>query len=207
MVPRNNRKAIQEFLESQSLNPDDLLRISHNKEAVSSSVPRTFPPLISAAELFEYWMDTLGVPNRYFFKAMASFTEDETRKEKLLLLSSKTSEGKNEYYRYCHREKRTHAEILHDFSTTKIPLNYLLQLIGVQKPREFSISCSQLVYPKSIHLTMGVLRYKTIGFKRLKEGICSTYLASLPELSPERVLCYIKAGTFLMPKDLATPVI
>lgn len=85
-------------------------------------------------------------------------------------------------------KNRTHAEILHDFTTTKIPLNYLIQLIGAQKLREFSISCSKLVYPSSIHLTMGVLRYKTIGFKRQKEGICSSYLAALPESSLERVL-------------------
>jgi sulfite reductase alpha subunit-like flavoprotein len=207
VIPRNNGKLIEEFLESQDLKSDDLLRISSNKEAVSSNVPSTFPPLISAAELFECWLDTLGVPNRYFFKAMARFTEDETRGEKLLLLSSKTSEGKNEYYRYCHREKRTHVEILHDFNTTKIPLNYLIQLIGAQKPREFSISCSQLVNPSSIHLTMGVLRYKTIGFKRLKEGICSSYLAALQESDSRQVLCYIKAGTFHIPTDLSVPII
>lgn len=177
IVPRNNPESISLFLESQNFNPDDMLRIEVRTDSNCTSTPVKFPKLISVQELFEFWLDTLGVPNRYFFKVMAHFTEDEVRKEKLVLLSEKTSEGKNEYYRYCHREKRTHAEILYDFSTTQIPLEYLIQLIGPQKPREFSISSSQLMHPNSIHLTLGLLRYKTIGHKRQKEGVCSSYMA------------------------------
>jgi len=198
---------IEGFLESQNLNPNDILRITPNSEAVSSSLPQKFPKLISARELFEYWLNALGVPNRYFFKVMSHYTDDEVRQEKLLLLCSKTTEGKNEYYRYCHREKRTHTEILYDFNTTKLPLNYLIQLIGSQKPREFSIASSQYVHPKSIHMTMGVLKYKTIGHKRLKKGICSSYLSELPISIDTKILCYIKSGTFLIPEDLSTPVI
>jgi sulfite reductase alpha subunit-like flavoprotein len=150
----------------------------------------------------------LGVPNRYFFKVMVKYTDDdEVREEKLVLMSSKTSEGKSEYYRYCHRERRTHAEILYDFNTTKLPLEYLIQLIGAQKPREFSISSSLLCYPKSLHMTMGVLRYKTNGHKRQKEGICSKYIAKLPINEDAQVLCYIKSGTFLIPDDLSIPII
>ena len=207
IVPRNDTDKIIEFLISQKLNPNDLLRIRPNELSESSSLPTSFPTLIWVQELFEYWMNTLGVPNRYFFKVLAHFTEDEIRREKLILLSSKTSEGKNEYYRYCHREKRTHAEILHDFWTSHIPLGYLIQLIELQKLREFSISSSQLVNPSSIHLTVGVLRYKTIGHKRQKEGICSSYLSKLlPDYSP-KVLCYIKPGTFVMPNAIETPII
>lgn len=54
---------------------------------------------------------------------------------------------------------------------------------------------------------MGVLRYKTIGHKRQKFGICSTYLSSLPIVTDHSVLCYVKAGTFILPEDLKTPII
>lgn len=188
IIPQNNIEIIHSFLESAHLEPNDLLRIRPNPEAISSSIPMKFPMLISATELFEYWLDTLGVPNRYFFKVLSHFTDDEVRREKLLILCSKTSDGKNEYYRYCHREKRTHLEILHDFNTSKLPLEYLIQLIGAQKPREFSISSSQLVHPQSLHLTMGVLRYLTIGHKREKKGVCSSYLSQLPVSVDTRVL-------------------
>jgi len=112
IIPQNNNDETSKFLESQGLNEDDLIRIKPNLEGLSSSTAISFPPLISAKELFGYWLDTLGVPNRYFFKVMYHYTDDEIRKEKCLLLCSKTTDGKNEYYRYCHRERRTHAEIL-----------------------------------------------------------------------------------------------
>lgn len=206
VIPQNNIEIIKEFLESQDLSDNDLLRIRPNEECISSSAPLRFPMLISALELFSYWLDTLGVPNRYFFKVMTHFTDDEIRCQKLMELCAKTSEGKSEYYRYCHREKRTHVEILHDFNTTKIPVSYLIQLIGPQKPREFSIASSQLIYPESLHLTMGVLRYKTVGHKRLKKGICSSWLSELPVPATHEILCYIKSGTFILP-DLSTPII
>lgn len=206
IMPRNRAKRVAKFIEILGLNEDDLLRITHNPDAVSSSSPVKFPPLVTVKELFEYWLNTLGVPNRYFFKVMAHFTVDDVRSEKLHILSAKTSEGKNEYYRYCHRERRNHVDILYDFSTTKIPMGYLIQLLGAHKPREFSIASSQLVNPDSIHLTMGVLRYKTYGLKRQKIGVCSGYIGDLPVGEDEKVLCYIKAGTFLLP-DLQTPII
>jgi len=42
--------------------------------------------------------------------------------------SSKTAEGKSEYYRYIVREKRNVAEIMFDFKMTngELPLPYLI---------------------------------------------------------------------------------
>jgi sulfite reductase alpha subunit-like flavoprotein len=61
--------------------------------------------------------------------------------EKMLHYASKTADGKSDYFSYCVREKRNIAEVFTDFwVTNQIPLSYLIQGIGRQKPREFSIS-------------------------------------------------------------------
>ena len=69
-------------------------------------------------------------PSRYFLQVLSNFTEDSQYKEKLIEMSSKSVEGKSEYYRYCINEKRTVIEVLSDFNQAKIklPLNYLIQL-------------------------------------------------------------------------------
>ena len=70
-------------------------------------------------------------------------------------------------------------EVLHDFNiTNELPLEYLIQLAGRQKPREFSISGYQGMpgYDKEVHITMAVTEYKT-PFKRVKKGVCSWWLA------------------------------
>lgn len=64
-------------------------------------------------------------PTRYLFKLMSYFTEDELHKEKLLEIASK--EGKEEYYNYVVKEKRNVYEILFDFGTVNIPLEYLVE--------------------------------------------------------------------------------
>lgn len=82
------------------------------------------------------------------------------------------------------RERRTIFEVMHDFSGAgndfeafKLPLAYLIQLAGRQKPREFSISSSHGLYPGEVHITMAVTAYQT-KFKRAKQGVCSTWLAN-----------------------------
>jgi sulfite reductase alpha subunit-like flavoprotein len=54
---------------------------------------------------------------------------------------------------------------MHDFcgdqEVYKLPLAYLIQLAGRQKPREFSISSFAKLHPGEVHLTMAVTDYQT----------------------------------------------
>jgi sulfite reductase alpha subunit-like flavoprotein len=74
----------------------------------------------------------------------------------------------------------------------KLPLAYLIQLCGKQKPREFSISS---MVPGEAHLTMAVTEYET-QFKREKVGICSGWLR---EMSEHTVPVWLKRGTLTLP--------
>jgi hypothetical protein len=48
---------------------------------------------ISMVDLFEYWLNVFGIPNRYFIRVMAQFTtEDDLRREKLIEMASSRSE-------------------------------------------------------------------------------------------------------------------
>ena len=67
--------------------------------------------------------------------------EEILKSEKLVHFASKTADGKSEYFGYCVREKRDINTVFVDFDiTNQIPLAYLIQGIGRQRPREFSIS-------------------------------------------------------------------
>ena len=101
-------------------------------------------------ELLTYWINLMEPPSRYFMHVLSFFVESDIHREKLQEFSSKTVDGKSEYYRYSVRERRTVIEVLYDFfPNTKIllPLEYLIQLCGGQKPREFSISSDLSVHP------------------------------------------------------------
>ena len=73
---------------------------------------------------------------------------------------------------------RTVLEVLQDFKSAQLPLEWLLQTAPHLKPRQFSIASSLAKHPNSAHILVAVVDYKT-PFKRRKQGLCSSWLASL----------------------------
>lgn len=88
-------------------------------------------------------------------------------------------------------------EVFKDFGiTTQVPLEYLIQGIGPQRPREFSISSAY--DGKQIDLTVAITEFQT-KFKRQITGVCSGWLAA--STPPTVIPCWIKRGTMSFPKD------
>ena len=86
--------------------------------------------------------------------------------EKLLHFASKSSDGKSEYFGYSVRERRTCLEFFRDFEITgdQVPLDYIIQGIGRQKPREFSISSAARRSDNGdlvIDLTVAITEFET----------------------------------------------
>ena len=51
--------------------------------------------------------------------------------EKLIHFSSKTADGKSEYFSYSVRERRSCFEFFKDFEiSTQVPLDYIIQGVG-----------------------------------------------------------------------------
>jgi len=68
-------------------------------------------------------------------------------------------------------------EVLQDFSSVKIPIKYLLDLIPVMLPRSFSIASAPSVH-SSIHLAVAIVEYKTkLAEKRV--GVCTNWMSKL----------------------------
>lgn len=115
-------------------------------------------------ELFISYLDIFGVPRRSFFEMLAHFTKDNNQTERLREFAS--PEGQVSYkgcfpvnakliscllfvqddmYSYCQRPRRTVAEVLFDFKSAEIPLEYILDVFPVIQPRSFSIASSPQV--------------------------------------------------------------
>ena len=158
------------------------------------------PPKLSIYDLFERHLDICGVPRRAFFERLVHFTENEAHKNKLIELCSNTSEGQIALYEYNQSESRTFIEVLHDFNSCNIPLDYLLSLIPKLKPRKYSISSAMEYYfddencvdndipidvvsrgrrRKLVEVTVALVEYET-PLKRKRKGLCSRYIASWP---------------------------
>ena len=68
-------------------------------------------------------------------------------------------------------------EVLQDFSSVKIPIKYLLDLIPAMLPRSFSIASAPSIH-SSIHLALAIVEYKTkLTEKRV--GVCTNWMSGL----------------------------
>ena len=93
--PRNNPAIIKEFIAKYNLKPTQLLKITVDPDQlgqVSQQSIIKFPEHgITVQELFEYWLNLMDPPSRYFCEVMSFFVEDKQRAEKLREFASKTS--------------------------------------------------------------------------------------------------------------------
>ena len=168
---------------------------------------------ISIITLFKH-INFYGIPNRKFCISISNFCDDVLLREKLILFGEKTSEGKDEFYRYCFREKRTYYDIFYDFGffkqKTRIPISILLESIGFIKPREYSISDYN---NNKIEIILNLHTYNTF-FGKEKIGFCSNFLfkteshqllktqliqGSFPKIQLDQNYVLISTGTGITP--------
>lgn len=215
--PQNSRdQLVLPFLSLIGLAPETQLQIAIDPDQlgqVSATSLIQFPAgqPISALELFSFWLNLSEPPSRYFCEVMGTFLsqkanksqEDVMKSEKLLHFASKTADGKSEYFGYCVRERRDVLTVFKDFGiTNEVPLAYLIQGIGRQRPREYSISSSYRTDARGqavVDLTMLVTEYET-KFKRQVSGVCSGWLKSVAPKQGDPIPVWLKAGTMTFPE-------
>jgi sulfite reductase alpha subunit-like flavoprotein len=132
----------------------------------------------------------MSIPRRSFFASLLHFagssTEDEIyQKDRLLELAN--PELIDELWDYTTRPKRTIIEVLMDFTTLKIPFQYLLEVVPVMRGRQFSIASGGALTKNSdgttrVQLLIAIADPPSPIIKwRRRYGVCTRYIATLRE--------------------------
>ncbi|KAI9316606.1 hypothetical protein BX666DRAFT_2019230 [Dichotomocladium elegans] len=199
-TPQNLPEEADAFIEMMGWTHfgDKLIRICPNSE-----VPAHWPPVMQFRDLFIKYLDVFGVPRRSFFEMLAHFTKDDNQTERLRYFA--TPEGQDDMYKYCQRPRRTLAEVMFDFKPAEIPLNYILDVFPLIRPRSFSIASSLQAHPAEIDLCIAIVKYKT-KIRKVRRGVCTKWIATLkPGDVIERVR--ITKGTMRLPPSPDIPLI
>ncbi|ODV88612.1 hypothetical protein CANCADRAFT_3257 [Tortispora caseinolytica NRRL Y-17796] len=167
---------------------------------------------LTLRSLIAHHLDIMSIPRQSFFEVAKYFSdpkdsEDGREREKLEDFSS--IEGQDELHNYANRPRRSILETISEFSSLKIPVEYLLELIPPLRPRLFSISS---IGPH-LELIVGLVKYRTI-LRRVRKGVCSDYFTRLQVgtkinysivkspfrlPSPEKPIVMIAPGTGVAP--------
>lgn len=118
-------------------------------------------------------LDIFGTPKRYSFELLSYFTKNEIHSTKLLEFSK--GSGQDDLIEYCLKPRRTLFEVLQDFTSLDIPLNYLLDIVSDIKYRSFSIASAFEAHQNIVGLCVAVVKYKNIMAKE-REGICTKWM-------------------------------
>ncbi|TKY88022.1 hypothetical protein EX895_003118 [Sporisorium graminicola] len=220
--PINDEPAVTEML--ARLNLDGSTMVTLSGTTVPSTVPQA-PHSMSLQDLFTNHLDFTAVPTRSFFDQIRLFSPTGSlEREKLdeycgiypaeeLAKGANPQDGIDEMFEYAQRPRRTIKEVLEEFKSVVVPLEYVADVIPWIKPREFSIASapppSTTPTPHTddatnedgdrshaIQLSVAIVKYKT-RLRKSRTGLCTRWLAKLPIDTQVPIL--LKQGYLTLP--------
>ena len=175
-----------------------------------------FPPIsvvpiseaLTLRDLLTDHLDLHAIPRRSFFSTIAHFTKDTFQKDRLTEFTK--PEFLDELYDYTTRPRRSILEVLQEFDTVKIPWQWAANILPELRGRQFSIaSGGTLKHTKDgytrFELLVAIVKYKTV-IKKIREGVCTRYIAGLPAGSTLRVTLQ-KGSLGITRADVKRPIV
>ncbi|KAI9832789.1 MAG: hypothetical protein M1819_004009 [Sarea resinae] len=166
-------------------------------------------PKLTLRSLLTNYIDITSIPRRSFFALIAHFTSNEMHKERLLEFTK--PEFLDELYDYTTRPRRSIIEVLQEFESVNIPWAWAGTIFPVLRGRQFSIaSGGPLKHHLSddftkVDLLVAIVKYRTV-IKKIREGVCTRYIASLPTGTHLNVLLQ-KGGLSVTKAEARRPIV
>jgi sulfite reductase alpha subunit-like flavoprotein len=187
LVPSNSNESVNKLLRVlppsiQSMMDSPIQVIYDSKNTVP------WPEQCTLRGLITRCADIQALPEREDLRALSFFCVDPEQAAKLVSLSE--ASGAALYTDYILREKRTWADVFHDFDSAVLTVETLLLLLPPIRPRQFSIASAP---SQIVDLCVAVVEGKT-PLGRSYQGLCSTYLRDLAV--GDLVHLWISPGSF-----------
>jgi sulfite reductase alpha subunit-like flavoprotein len=193
LYPENDPKDVQSLINLQGWN--DIADCPLNLESPPHMEPEGgWIKNLTLRSLIKYHLDIMAVPPRSFFQLVWHFASDQRDFEKLKELGK--IEESEQLYDYVNRPHRSILEVIQEFFSLKIPIEHLLEVIPLIKPRLFSI-CN-VPRTDAIELTIAIVEYSTI-IRRIRKGLCTNWLKSLK--IADKIVISINSNNLKIPKS------
>ncbi|KAK2766053.1 NAPDH-dependent diflavin reductase [Arachnomyces sp. PD_36] len=190
IMPKNFDEDVNTLISLMGWEPYADRLISFVPDPSLSQMPEPPPPQIpylrshtplTMRDLLTDYLDITAIPRRSFFSNISHFTDDPMHKERLLEFTD--PEYIDEYYDYATRPRRSILEILHEFSSVKIPWQEVAAVFPVLRGRQFSLASGGELKRGSnggtkFELLVAIVKYQTV-IKKIRQGVCTRYLSVL----------------------------
>lgn len=187
--PKQDERAVEEMLQRCSLAYDDQveIRLANQNEAA----------LFRAGSIMSGVLDVSSAPpRRTFFQALAQLYPSGMHKDRLLHLSS--PEGREDLNEYVSEEGRNVLDVLQDFPSVPITIDWLLTVAPRLKPRMYSAASSLTHTPDKVELLIALVEWKTPG-RRIRRGLCSKFIRDCA--SGDHIAIRVEKGAIRLPPN------
>eukprot|EP00913_Durusdinium_trenchii_P002484 g2296.t1 len=197
--PRNPFDKVEEFCKEMGFDATQNLRVLPMEGARNWC-----PQELSVRQLFSHVLDIFGKPNRKFFETLSFFAKDEADKKALQSVVENNAEGQALYRDLTH-DFAHHADVFKKFKSARPPIEQLLNMIPVLKPRSYSIASSPLMHADKIQLCVVLVDWTVESTKELRLGECTGYMRQ--QKPGATMMCAVRQSAIVLPKDPSKPVI
>jgi sulfite reductase (NADPH) flavoprotein alpha-component len=188
VFPTNNPTAVAALLRAAGFAGDEAVTIPKDPSAI---------PLREALSR----RVALNGPTYKFVQLLHDRATDPAQKEALAARLAEVDPEKKKAW----LEQREFIDLFEEFPSARPSAQEWVELQRKLMPRLYSISSAPSKYPDEIHLTVAVVRYETNG--RVREGVCSSYLADRARLNEPDLPIFVAESHFGLPADDNAPVI
>lgn len=195
ILPRNPDTQVANFLNWSGLDPEQMVSVH-----VVNDQPSEMPPVLTVRELFTQYIDLNAPVTKQFLMQLSLFAEREEEKLKLKrLLDNPTSAEFNRFL-----QEFTHEDTLRMFPSAIPPVENLVSMVPIIKPRLYSIASSSLEHPDNSQLV--VVKYEeALPSGRKRQGLCTRYLFGLDPWEQPKIAAQVHEGILYPPGDPSIP--
>jgi len=197
-LPEDVDSALQWF----ALDGKAVVTVTCTSDNVSERHRKAFQQRVTVRQIFLELVDLFGRPTKSFCAELARFASNAAEKKALQSLS--TAEGADEWKKIVD-ESASFFDICQKFPSAKPPLEQLLSILPLTKPRLYSIASSPFYAPGVLDLTIVINQWKTKAGDAVKTGACTKFIQRVPV--GNKVACSVVCGTFKFPADDTTPMV
>ncbi|KAG4305544.1 hypothetical protein PORY_001100 [Pneumocystis oryctolagi] len=179
--------------------------------------------------IIRYYLEICGPVSRQSLAVLAQFAPSEEAKKETLKLGS----DKDYFYKTILLRNLNLAQTMQLITSelwTRVPFSFIIESFTCLRPRYYSISCSNLIYPTKIHITAVVESKIFPEHDHIFNGVATNYLLVLkqkqnkePNSRPFEINyaldgprnkysnfhlpIYIRRSNFHLPHDTTIPII
>jgi sulfite reductase alpha subunit-like flavoprotein len=197
-LPEDVKAALAWF----SLDGDAIVTVSCASDNVSERHIQAFQKRLTVRQIFTELVDLFGRPTKSFCADLARFATNATEKKSLQALA--TEVGAKDWKTIVDASS-SFFDICQKFPSAKPPLDQLMSILPLTKPRLYSIASSPFLEPDILDLTIVINEWKAPGTQKIQKGTCTKFIQRVPKGA--KVACQAVCGTFKFPVDDVIPMV